>query len=245
MTPLFRTIALIAALGWAALTPAAADPLDTATPTEYRVTVQRVSLCTAADINNGTCTGQFDLVTGGTALDIASVATGASVGALVASAPTPTPGTYTHIQIEIGRSITMTGTVIDDDVGGNPPCHTDGNGTAATFGGFTNLIQGNKTPGAFTPVSQALNIPAVNDFRGAGPTAASFNGNGMVAVANADTTVTITIALPQPIVVAAGSRTPTIRINFDVAGAMSGGYISLTECVLYPGMPIVNIVITP
>lgn len=244
MKSLFGSITLIAALCWAALTPAAAAPPKLGTPTQYQVTVQRVSLCTAATINTGACTGQFDLVTGGTALDIASVAAGAGVGALIDSAPTPTPGTYTHIQIQIARSIAITGTVLDTDIGGSPPCHTDGGGTAATTANFTNMVQGNRTP-AFTPVSQALNIPAVNDVGGAAPTALSYTGSGIVAVGTADTSVTITIALPQQIVVAAGSVTPAIRINFDVANALSGGYVTGTECVLYPGVPIVNIVITP
>lgn len=224
--------------------PVVADPQDIGTPTQYQVTVQRVSLCTAANINTGTCTGQFDLVTGGAALDIASAAAGASVGSLIASAPTPTAGTYTHLQIQIARSITMTGTVVDDDVGGNPPCHTDGNNTAGATGGFTNLVQGDRNA-VFTPVSQALNIPAVNDVGGAAPTAASFNGAGMVAVGGGDTSITVTIAIPGGIVVAAGSTTPTIRINFDVTNAMSGGYVAGAECVLYPGVPAVNIVITP
>ena len=89
----------------------------------YKVTMKKVELCEDADCNNTYTVGERDME-----VDIASADAGADVGNYEPTTGIPMGKTYTHLQVTISRTFTISGsvTLTGDD------CYTDGGTDAAT-----------------------------------------------------------------------------------------------------------------
>ena len=102
---------------------------ETGVATVYKVTLQKIELCTAAplaDKNDTTCTGTTTVGTGNKTFDVASVTAGTEVGSFVSTAGLPIGTTFTHMKPTLTREITMKGYVEADS---NCWCRTESDST--------------------------------------------------------------------------------------------------------------------
>ena len=116
---------------------------ETGAATVYKVTLQKIELCTAAplaDKNDTTCTGTTTVGTGNKTFDVASVTAGAEVGSFVSTAGLPIGTTFTHAKPTLTREITMKGYVEADS---NCWCRTESDSTYnSTTGKYKSLQYG-------------------------------------------------------------------------------------------------------
>jgi hypothetical protein len=112
-----------------------AAPGDTATgrETSYNVDVRSVKLCT-----DSLCAGGYVLGSGSKTFDIASAAAGAEVGSYANIDAVPV-GTYSHIQIVLSRTFTVSGTCT---VSGTPTTVSGASSSIPNDGGTTDPFVG-------------------------------------------------------------------------------------------------------
>ena len=97
--------------------------------TVYKVTIQKIELCTAAplaDKKDTTCTGATTVGTGNKTFDVASVTAGAQVGSFVSTVGLPIGTTFTHAKPTLSREFTMKGYV---EIDSNCWCRTESDST--------------------------------------------------------------------------------------------------------------------
>ena len=111
--------------------------------TVYKVTLEKIELCTAAplaDKNDTTCTGTTTVGTGNKTFDVASVTAGAEVGSFVSTTGLPIGTTFTHAKPTLSREVRMKGYAEADS---NCWCRTESDSTYnSTTGKYKSLQYG-------------------------------------------------------------------------------------------------------
>ena len=85
---------------------------DQGPATVFKITMEKVELCTSVtltDIHDTTCNGSVTVGTGSTTYDIGSVSVGADVGSFVSTAGLPIGTTFTHAKPTMSRKVTLKG----------------------------------------------------------------------------------------------------------------------------------------
>ena len=197
-----RVIFAAAALALHALAPdlALAATISTGTATEFNIPVKRVSLC-----QDSVCSGRFILGNSSKDFDVASASVGQDVGSYADITGIQLGATYSHLEIQFGRTLKITGQV---DVGGGTVCFTD---SSDTSGSVTTPSVGKDTGPA---TSQTLFIPDVGAFGGQ-PTEAVYAAAGLTITD--ETTATGIVALTQSFTVTESAPQIQIRINTQSA----------------------------
>ncbi|MDA0999272.1 MAG: hypothetical protein O2807_01975 [bacterium] len=221
-----RLIAAAAFVLFTALVPAAAQAaLGTGAATQFLITVNAVALCT-----NATCTQKAELGRGTKTFDIASVAVGSAVGSFSQVNNLVKNVTYTHVQVEIGRSYTLTGSVAF----GADTCFTD---ASAPSGSTTIPSRGKHNSAPATP--QTLFLPDAGAF-GGNPTQAAYDAAGVALLGPA--TAAAVLPLTQPFT--AVDKAPTISVAFNTQSALGAFFTAPSTCFMFVEAPSVTISIT-
>jgi hypothetical protein len=220
---LWRVIFTAAALTLHALAPdfALAATISTGNATEFNITVKRVSLCV-----DSVCSGRFILGNSSKDFDVASASVGQEVGSYADITGISLGVTYSHLEIQFGRSLKITGQV---NVGGGTVCFTD---SSDTSGSVITPSVGKKTGPA---TSQTLFIPDVGAFGGQ-PTEAVYAAAGLTITD--ETTATGIVALSQSFTVT--ESPPQIHIRINTQSAIGAAELA-GNCVMLVQAPTATI----
>lgn len=190
---------------------------------KYEVDVKAVDICT-----NSSCSEKSSVVSSTSKMDIANLSS-----PVFPAADIPF-GTYSHLRIELGPNITVSGKAVMDLPGGGQVVCVSRSGLSGV--GFINAATAGWTAGPDgTPGDMTLTIPS-NAFG----SAAMSNGNFV-----------FTIQLPSKIEVAEGFTFPAIDLQFTairdafgiygVYNAGAGGY----ACGAVLGTPDIKLQVSP
>lgn len=161
--------------------------------TKYSVNISDVSVCT-----DSSCSTAVSVVSGGTTIDIANLKENNIDKALSASAIPY--GTYTHMRIQMGSSLTVAGKVVVDLGEGNQVCVSKSGLTGVN--GFIAPSSGWLSGADATPQDMQISLPAAQ-MGAAGATAIS-GGYQFI------------IDITPDIIVAEGSTFPSVDLQFTV-----------------------------
>ena len=193
------------------------------------MTVYKIWLCESGSTESS-CSNKVLISNGTKTMDIASVSAGASAGSMGSLSKGKFDKTYTYIQVEMDRAMTITGN--DGD------CVTSGNGSLTAFA--AGKASGNSAASAklYVPGSDTQGATLSNKINGY----RSSDGRISSATTIEDDddylwyrqVITGGLTLKQGII-------PTLKIAFDVSNAVEGSHNTCTNAHMMAGEPTVSL----
>tara|TARA_Y100000590_G_scaffold98080_1_gene111606 strand:+ start:2940 stop:3635 length:696 start_codon:yes stop_codon:yes gene_type:complete len=222
-------ILIIFLLIFSAYTTKSFSRVGTGEATQYEVTVYKIWLCESGSTESS-CSNKVLISNGTKTMDIASVSAGASAGSMGSLSKGKFDKTYTYIQVEMDRAMTITGN--DGD------CVTSGNGSLTAFA--AGKASGNSAASAklYVPGSDTQGATLSNKINGY----RSSDGRISSATTIEDDddyfwyrqVITGGLTLKQGII-------PTLKIAFDVSNAVEGSHNTCTNAHMMAGEPTVSL----
>ena len=222
-------ILIIFLLIFSAYTTKSFSRVGTGEATQYEVTVYRIWLCESGSTASS-CLNKVLISNGTRTMDIAAVSAGASAGSMGSLSKGKFNKSYTYIQVEMDRAMSITGT--DGD------CVTSGDGSLTAFAAGKSSLNTAASATLYVPGSDTQGASLSNKINGY----RSSDGRTSAAATIEDDdnyfwyrkVITGGLTLKQGVI-------PTLKIAFDVANAVEGGHATCTNAHMMSGEPTVSL----
>ncbi len=207
---------------------------DIATPSTYKVTMQKVELCTSAGCFNPTLLAEKD----GT-FNIASATAGADVGDWISSFALEVGKTYTHIKATISTSMTIAGYTTNSDISSDY-CVTESSPNTASAANAGAIVDGSSST---TNADMAYIVPNSQDADNGNPYGdIDFGSYGIMR--NVDETTLTWIGALTNSYTPTVTSSPKIKIKFDVTNQLKSTQQAADACYMWVEPPSVSVSLT-
>ena len=209
---------------------------DISTPDTYKVTMQKVELCTSS-----ACTTSTTLAESSATFDIASKDAGAAVGTWIKNFALDVGTTYTHLKTTISSTFTISGSTTNSNIASGF-CVTRSSPSTSSDHAVAAITAGSASA---SPSEMSWTVPNMLDANNGSfysDLSSDYSTNG-ITKADGSASFTWVGALAQSYT-PTPSSSPLITISFDVSNQFRSNQQGADACFVYVLPPSVSVSLT-